>query len=97
MKDETYCELCRRSPIETTEHHLIPRQFGGAEGPTAQLCIPCHKQVHAWFTNEELAGFYNTLDRLKDHPTMEKYLKFVKKQPTDKKITIKKSNRKKRK
>jgi len=53
MKDETICELCGRSPIETTEHHLVPREFGGAEGDTAQLCIPCHKQVHAWFTNEE--------------------------------------------
>lgn len=96
MKDETICELCGRSPIETTEHHLVPREFGGAEGDTAQLCIPCHKQVHAWFTNEELASFYHTVERLKDHPNMEKYLKWVRKQPVDKGITIRKANRKKR-
>ncbi|MCD5325007.1 MULTISPECIES: HNH endonuclease [Pontibacillus] len=95
MAHQETCELCGRSPLETTEHHLVPRQFGGAEGPTADLCKACHKQIHALFTNAELAGFYNTLERLRDHPDMEKYLKWVKKQDPQKKITIKKSNRKK--
>lgn len=95
MKDQEICELCGRSPVETTVHHLTPRQFGGAEGPTANLCTPCHKQIHAIFTNQELATFYNTIPRLKDHPDMVKYIKWVKKQSPHKKITIKKANRKK--
>ncbi|KGP72121.1 HNH endonuclease [Pontibacillus yanchengensis] len=93
--DEEVCELCGRSSVDTTEHHLIPKQYGGTDGPVAQLCIPCHKQIHAIFTNEELAGFYHTLLRLQEHPTMEKYLKWIRKQAPGKKITIKKSNRKK--
>lgn len=95
MKEFDHCELCERAPLKTTVHHLLPRQYGGAEGPTAHLCVACHKQIHALFTNEELAGFYHTLERLKDHPDMVKYLKWVKKQSPHKKITIKKANRKK--
>ncbi len=96
MKDER-CELCGRSPLRTTVHHLVPRENGGVEGPTANLCQACHKQIHALFTNDELAAFYHTIPRLEEHPDMEKYLRFIRKQPPEKQITIHKSNRKKRK
>ncbi|MBH0228741.1 HNH endonuclease [Halobacillus yeomjeoni] len=89
------CELCSRSPVVTTEHHLVPRQFGGVNGPTIMLCDACHRQIHALFTNEELAAFYHSVERLRDHPDMKKYLKWVQKQDPEKKITIRKSNRKK--
>lgn len=45
------CELCGRQEVVLTEHHLTPREEGGAFLPTAFLCIPCHKQVHALYTN----------------------------------------------
>lgn len=93
---EGTCELCGRSPVKTTEHHLVPRQYGGVEGPTIWLCGACHRQIHALFTNAELAGFYHTPERLKDHPAMQKYLRWVKKQDPEKKITTRKSNRRKR-
>ncbi|KHE73007.1 hypothetical protein [Halobacillus sp. BBL2006] len=89
------CDLCGRSPVKTTEHHLVPKQYGGAEGQTAMLCSACHHQIHALFKNEELAAFYHTLERLKDHPDMRKYMKWVKKQDPEKKITTRKSNRRK--
>ncbi|REJ08414.1 HNH endonuclease [Halobacillus trueperi] len=91
------CDLCARSPVKTTEHHLIPKQYGGVEGPTAMLCSACHRQIHALFTNEELAAFYHSVERLKDHPDMQKYLRWVKKQDPEKKISTRKSNRRKRK
>ncbi|MGI8314480.1 HNH endonuclease [Halobacillus mangrovi] len=94
---EEVCDLCERSPVTTTEHHLIPRQYGGVEGPTVLLCSACHRQIHALFTNEELAAFYHTLERLKDHPDVRKYIKWVKKQDPEKRITTRKSNRRKRK
>ncbi|WP_226576831.1 HNH endonuclease [Halobacillus litoralis] len=93
---EKTCDLCHRYPVKTTEHHLIPKQFGGVEGPTAMLCTACHRQIHALFTNEELASFYHSIERLQDHPAMKKYLRWVKKQDPEKKITTRKSNRKKR-
>ncbi|WP_254901790.1 HNH endonuclease [Thalassobacillus devorans] len=91
--DDKTCDLCARSPVTTTDHHLIPKEYGGADGPTAQLCSACHRQIHALFTNEELAGFYHTLERLADHPDMAKYLRWVKKQDPQKKITTRKSHR----
>ncbi|WP_431800217.1 HNH endonuclease [Halobacillus andaensis] len=74
---EEACELCHRNPVKTTEHHLIPKQHGGTNGPTAVLCSACHRQIHALFTNEELAGFYHSLERLADHPGMKRYLGWV--------------------
>ncbi|QAS51661.1 HNH endonuclease [Halobacillus litoralis] len=91
------CDLCNRSPVKTTEHHLIPKQYGGVEGPTVILCQACHRQIHVIFTNQELAGFYNTMDRLQDHPEIKKYLHWVKKQDPEKRISTSKPNHRKRK
>ncbi|WP_205439436.1 HNH endonuclease [Halobacillus ihumii] len=96
MAVENTCDLCGRTPITTTVHHLIPKQYGGAAGPTAMLCSACHRQLHALFTNEELAGFYHTVERLADHPDMGKYLRWVKKQDPEKRITTRKANRRRR-
>ncbi|ASF38745.1 MULTISPECIES: HNH endonuclease signature motif containing protein [Halobacillus] len=93
---EGTCELCFRTPVKTTEHHLIPRQHGGAMGVTVWLCGACHRQIHALFTNEELANFYHTLERLREHPDMEKYLSWIKKQDPQKEVTTRKSNRRRR-
>ena len=42
--------------------------MGGTFGPTANLCIPCHKQIHALYTNEEIAARLTSIDQLKDDP-----------------------------
>jgi len=28
-------------------HHLIPKVYGGKDGPTVLLCVPCHGIVHS--------------------------------------------------
>ena len=55
------CELCGRQEVVLTEHHLTPKEEGGAFLPTAFLCIPCHKQVHALYTNHYnfLASYFH--------------------------------------
>ena len=40
------CELCNREVSQLTEHHLVPKERGGKDFPTANLCITCHKQIH---------------------------------------------------
>lgn len=84
------CELCQRDCSKLTEHHLIPRQHTKrkkqAPGPTAYLCAPCHKQIHVLFTNKELAKELNTLDTLRSHPQMDKFLGWIRKQDPDKKV-----------
>lgn len=88
----TTCELCEREGVETTVHHLLPREMGGNHGPTANLCIPCHKQIHALYTNQELAARLATLQELKEDEQLSKFIKWIRKQPSTKIMKIKKSN-----
>ncbi len=32
-------------------HHLVPREFGGERGPTAELCGACHGNLHSQVRN----------------------------------------------
>ncbi|OLS40403.1 restriction endonuclease [Bacillus sp. MRMR6] len=89
------CELCGRSDVETTIHHLLPKEMGGTFGPTANLCIPCHKQVHALYTNEEIAGRLTTICEMREDERLAKFIKWVRKQPSTKIMKIRKSNQRK--
>lgn len=91
---EAVCGLCARTPVETTEHHLIPKEEGGHKEPTVDLCIPCHKNVHALFTNKELAVLYNTVDALRSEPRMAKFISWIRKQPTTTMVKTKRSREK---
>ncbi|MGP1906550.1 HNH endonuclease [Metabacillus sp. JX24] len=92
------CELCKRQEVETTEHHLTPKEMGGTFMPTAMLCIPCHKQIHALYTNDELAVRLNTIQDLRSDLKISSFIKWIRKQPSSKLVRTRKSNeRKKRK
>ncbi len=79
----TTCALCRRIvPDEALddhqavqEHHLRPEER--AESPTVMLCRPCHKQIHALFTNEELREDYDTVDALRSADCLQGYLDWI--------------------
>ncbi|ADJ15584.1 hypothetical protein [Halalkalicoccus jeotgali] len=73
------CELCGRA-VETTTHHLIPKNR--TESPTARLCQPCHKQVHATFTHHELKQEYDTVEALRGAERLQSFLAWIRK--TDK-------------
>ncbi|MFE4811613.1 HNH endonuclease [Peribacillus simplex] len=88
------CELCDRDGIELTIHHLTPRELGGSHLPIAYLCISCHKQIHALYSNRELANRLNTVLLLKDDEELKKYLKWIKKQPVTRAVKIRKSKTK---
>lgn len=92
MDNKYVCELCRREGVpKITEHHLVPREEGGKDGSVAWLCENCHKQIHALYTNKELANRLNTLESLESDYSIEKYLKYIRKQPASKKVKIRKS------
>ncbi len=92
MKNNYICELCKRVGIpKITEHHLIPRERGGKNKPTVWLCEDCHRQIHALFTNKELAVRLNTLELLENDEKIRRYLKYITKQSPTKKVSIKKS------
>ena len=45
MSPEKTCSVCS-STDSIDEHHLIPQAYGGARGPTVDLCANCHALVH---------------------------------------------------
>jgi hypothetical protein len=77
------CPLCDRPIPESQqdEHHLVPRLKGGKE--TQLLHRICHRQIHALFSEVELATRYNTVEALLEHPEIRKFVAWVKKRPND--------------
>jgi 5-methylcytosine-specific restriction enzyme A len=79
------CELCERLVPQSliTLHHLKPRERGGTAEHRTPLCRPCHKQVHAVFTNKVLARSLDSIDRLKAAPELQPFLAWIRKQKPD--------------
>ncbi len=80
-KVEDVCTLCGR-PIPSHQkdaHHLIPKSHGGSL--TVDLHRICHRQIHALFTETELARQFSTVEQLKQQDEMRHFLKWVKTKP----------------
>lgn len=86
------CQLCDRDVDRLTVHHLTPRQTVKRKqadpGPTIDICSPCHRQIHALYSNLELAKHLNTIDKLKSEPKMIKFLNWIRKQDPQKKVRL---------
>ena len=84
MEDYPDCPLCGR-PIppdaKQSVHHLIPKLKGGKGGPTVLLHQICHNEIHASLTEAELAQAYHTLQTLRTHPGLAKFIAWVAKKP----------------
>ena len=76
------CRLCEREvPREMiTLHHLKPRERGGKAEHRTPLCRPCHKQLHAVFSNKDLDRSLDTLERLRAEPALQPFLRWIRKQ-----------------
>jgi len=75
------CPICERSIPESQKdaHHLVPKSKGGKT--TEYLHRICHRQIHALFTETELAVQYNTAKALQEHPEMQRFIHWVKSKP----------------
>ena len=75
------CPLCERViPVSQRDaHHLIPKSKGGRQ--TEYLHRICHRQIHALFTETELARQYNHVEALLAHPEMARFVAWVKTKP----------------
>ena len=89
-RDPGPCELCERE-AELTFHHLIPRTVHGRRefrlrhtkeelNRGAMLCRDCHSAIHKHLDEKELGRSYNTLDALRAHPELARYVTWVSKQ-----------------
>ncbi|MBT3141915.1 HNH endonuclease [Phaeobacter gallaeciensis] len=78
------CPLCRR-PIppeaKQSQHHLTPKLKGGKGSPTVLLHHICHQEIHATLTEAELARDFATIEALRDHPRLAKFITWIAKRP----------------
>jgi 5-methylcytosine-specific restriction protein A len=79
------CAFCGRTVPATlvTQHHLLPKERGGKPEHRAPFCKPCHKQIHAIFSNKQLAEEYASLDALHAAPELATFLAWIRKQKPD--------------
>ena len=78
---DALCPLCERAipPSQQDAHHLVPKSHGGAQ--TVVLHRICHRQIHALFTETELARTYATVDALKQPEEMARFIRWVQTKP----------------
>ena len=71
------CALCGRygDALPMERHHLVPEHR--KESPVVMVCSPCHDQLHALFTNEELIEEYHTAQKLREADRMQSYLDWI--------------------
>lgn len=83
------CCLCDRERHDITRHHLIPRTTHKNKWvkerflittlrETVAMCKPCHKQIHVLISEKDMAKTYNTVEDLKAHPEVAKWIDWVK-------------------
>ena len=79
--DDPICPLCLRSiaaNVAQSKQHLIPKLKGGKTGETVLLHHICHKEIHASLTEAELARDYHSIDALRQHPRIAKFINWIK-------------------
>ena len=82
--DDPVCPLCGRPiPPEAKQslHHLVPKLKGGKGGPVVLLHQICHNEIHATLTEAELARSYATIEALRAHPRLERFIRWVSRRP----------------
>jgi hypothetical protein len=78
------CPICLRpipEGVPQSLHHLIPKLKGGKGGPTVLVHHICHKEIHARFSEAELARQFNTPEAIRADPRMERFLTWIAKRP----------------
>lgn len=79
------CELCERSWIPLTQHHLVPRAIASKAvkrgwvddretSNLAWLCRACHNFVHRMASHEELAKDGRSIQQLLDRHDIQKWV-----------------------
>jgi hypothetical protein len=85
------CELCERTTLPLTKHHLIPRarhnkrvkrDFGADRNKVAMMCRPCQDAIHDFFTEKQLEREYFTIDLLKKNEQVIHWIEWVSTRPT---------------
>jgi hypothetical protein len=91
------CALCDREIPKGFEskHHLVPKCRGGAGDVFVFTHSICHKQIHALFNEKALAKRFNTIEKLKKQPDIQRFLTWIASKPIEfnQKMRVSKKNR----
>ncbi len=94
--DPENCVLCERDrPL--TFHHLIPRTLHKKRWVKVRfaaddlqdgvwLCRDCHDAVHRFIPHRELAEAFRSLDALRSHPEVAKFVSWIARQRGRRKV-----------
>jgi cytochrome P450 len=75
--------------VKVTERLRNRRNISRAERYTViLLCRPCHKQIHAVFTESELAREYASTEALAAHPKIARFVEWIARQPPRADISV---------
>ncbi len=88
------CQLCQRETA-LTRHHLVPQTRHGKtrwnrdrysrrqlqHELILRLCSACHRQVHATLSERELERDYPSLERLREHPDLARFVAWIRTKP----------------
>lgn len=80
------CPLCERpipKSVPQSQHHLVPKLKGGKSGATVLLHHVCHKEIHASLTEAEIARDFATIEALRAHPRIAKFVTWIAKRPPE--------------
>jgi hypothetical protein len=91
MPPPAVCAICEREET-LTRHHLIPRtrhrnkrnkrDFDRAVvRQVVGICRPCHSQIHEVLSEKQLEREFNTVAKLKQHPEIAKFARWVRMKP----------------
>lgn len=76
------CPLCARPlGLRRERHHLVPRLKGGRQ--TVLLHPICHRKIHSLFSEALLARSYATVDALRAHPEIARFIAWLAGKPPD--------------
>ena len=83
IQPDLVCPMCERKIPhgQRDAHHLVPKSKGGRH--TEYLHRICHRQIHALFTETELARQFNSVDALIAHPDIATFVSWVKTKPNE--------------
>ena len=62
-------------------HHVVPKAAGGRE--TVWLHRICHRKVHSVLDERTLAAAYASIDALRQHPEIARFIHWVRKTPPE--------------
>lgn len=80
--EEVSCALCGRLLGHHAEwHHVLPKSEGGTE--TVPMHPICHRTIHAFVENHEIATSYPTMNQLREREDVRRFLNWIADKPPD--------------